>query len=144
MRTKLGQEIKARLVNKLEQPTALLWRGMRVANEIAGPAGQAPKHVAPGETRDFRFTPPDAGTYFYQPLVQPFSGEQLGRGLYGVVIVDEPQPIFSDSDLVLVLDDWRLDVSGQIIGDFDNPADVSGRAASARSAASIRGPKPRR
>jgi FtsP/CotA-like multicopper oxidase with cupredoxin domain len=124
LRVKLGQEIKARLANKLEQPTALLWRGMRIANEIAGPAGQAPKYVAPGETRDFRFAPPDAGTYFYQPLVQPFSGEQLGRGLYGVVIVDEPQRIFSDADLVLVLDDWRLDAAGQIIPDFDNPADV--------------------
>lgn len=124
LRVRHGQEIKARLVNRLEQPTALHWRGMRIANEIDGPAGAAPKLLAPGETREFRFTPPDAGTFFYQPLVQRLSGEQLGRGLYGVVIVDEAKPIFADSDLILALDDWRLDVSGQIIADFDNPADV--------------------
>ncbi|MCI4678467.1 multicopper oxidase family protein [Rhodoblastus acidophilus] len=124
LRVRLGQEIKARLINKLDQPTALHWRGMRIANEIDGAAGLVHKSLAPGESRDFRFTPPDAGTFFYQPLIQPFSGEQLGRGLQGVVIVDEPKPIFSDSELILVLDDWRLDAKGQIVPDFDHPADV--------------------
>ncbi len=124
LRVKLGQEIKARLVNRLDQPTALHWRGMRIANEIDGAAGLVQKAVAPGETRDFRFTPPDAGTFFYQPLIQPFSGEQLGRGLHGVVIVDEEKPVPADSELVLVLDDWRLDAKGQIVDDFDHPADV--------------------
>jgi FtsP/CotA-like multicopper oxidase with cupredoxin domain len=124
LRVKLGQEIKARLVNRLDQPTALHWRGMRIANEIDGAAGLMQKAVAPGETRDFQFTPPDAGTFFYQPLIQPFSGEQLGRGLYGVAIVDEEKPVLSDSELILVLDDWRLDAKGQIVDDFDHPADV--------------------
>ena len=72
LRVKLGQEIKARLVNRLDQPTALHWRGMRIANEIDGAAGLVQKAVAPGETRDFRFTPPDAGTFFYQPLISAF------------------------------------------------------------------------
>ncbi len=36
LRVKLGQEIKARLVNRLEQPLFLHWRGMRIANEIDG------------------------------------------------------------------------------------------------------------
>ncbi|WP_374546347.1 multicopper oxidase family protein [Rhodoblastus sp.] len=124
LRVKLGQPIKARLVNRLDQPTALHWRGMRIANEIDGLAGLVQKIVAPGESRDISFVPPDAGTFFYQPLVQPFSGQQLDRGLHGVVIVDEPQVIFADSDLLFVLDDWRLDNASQIIGDFDNPADV--------------------
>jgi FtsP/CotA-like multicopper oxidase with cupredoxin domain len=124
LRIKLGQEIKARLVNRLDQPTALHWRGLRIANAIDGAAGLVQKAVAPGETRDFRFTPPDAGTFFYQPLIQPFSGEQLGRGLFGVVIVDEEKPAPADSELVLVLDDWRLDTKGQIVNDFNHPADV--------------------
>ncbi|HUO54491.1 MAG TPA: multicopper oxidase family protein [Rhodoblastus sp.] len=124
LRVKHGEPIKARLVNKLDQPTAVHWRGLRIANEIDGAAGLVQKALAPGESRDFQFTPPDAGTFFYQPLIQPHSGEQLGRGLYGVVIVDEPQKIFADSELVLVLDDWRLDNAGQIVPDFDHPADV--------------------
>ena len=78
----------------------------------------------PGATRDIQFTPPDAGLYFYQPLVQFHSGEQLGRGLYGVVIVDEPKPLPADAELILVLSDWWLDAQAQIVGDFDNPADA--------------------
>jgi FtsP/CotA-like multicopper oxidase with cupredoxin domain len=124
LRTKLGQEMRIRLVNRLEQPTSLHWRGMRLPNAIDGAAGLVQKPVAPGETREIRFLAPDAGTYFYQPLIQPFSGEQQGRGLYGAVIVDEPNPVAVDDDLVLLLDDWRLDASGQIARDFDNPADA--------------------
>jgi FtsP/CotA-like multicopper oxidase with cupredoxin domain len=121
LRVKLGQPIKARLVNRLDQPLALHWRGMRIAYEIDGAVGPALKNVAPGETRDIQFTPPDAGTYLYQP----FSGEQLGRGLYGLVIVDEAKPVEVDAELILVLSDWRLDSASQIVPDFDNPADAT-------------------
>ncbi len=124
LRAKLGQEMRVRLVNRLEQPTSLHWRGMRLPNDVDGAAGLVQKALAPGESRDLRFTPPDAGTYFVQPLIQPHSGEQLGRGIYGAVIVDEPKPVPVDDDLVLLLDDWRLDASAQIVGDFDNPADA--------------------
>ena len=48
----------------------------------------------------------------------------MGRGLYGALIVDEPTPPPVDHDLLLVIADWRLDASGQIVGDFDNPADA--------------------
>ena len=123
LRIRHGQEIKARLVNRLEQPTALHWRGMRIANGIDGPAGSGAELLAPGETRESA-SRRLMRALIYQPLVQRLSGEQLGRGLYGVVIVDEAKPIFADSDLILALDDWRLDVPGQIIADFDNPADV--------------------
>ncbi|WP_294533967.1 multicopper oxidase family protein [uncultured Rhodoblastus sp.] len=124
LRVRLGQEMRVRLVNRLDQPTSLHWRGMRLPNAIDGAAGLVRKPLAPGETQDIRFVPPDAGTYFYQPLIQPFSGEQLGRGLYGAAIVDEPNPVAVDDDLVLLLDDWRLDASGQIVGDFEHPADA--------------------
>jgi FtsP/CotA-like multicopper oxidase with cupredoxin domain len=124
LRVKLGQDIKARLINRLDQPMSLHWRGMRIANEIDGAAGLVQKFVAPGEKRDIKFTPPDAGLYFYQPLIQFHSGEQLGRGLYGAIIVDEPHPLPADAELILILSDWRLDAQAQIVGDFDNPADA--------------------
>jgi FtsP/CotA-like multicopper oxidase with cupredoxin domain len=124
LRAPLGKEIRARLVNGLNQPMALHWRGMRIANDIDGAAGLVQKPLAPGESREFRFTPPDAGTFFYQPLIQFHSGEQLARGLSGVVIVDEKAPPPADAELILVLADWRLDSHAQIIGDFDSPADA--------------------
>ncbi|MGO9388878.1 multicopper oxidase family protein [Rhodoblastus sp.] len=124
LRVKLGQEMRVRFVNRLDRPTSLHWRGMRLPNAIDGAAGLVQKALAPGESRDLRFTPPDAGTFFVQPLIQPHSGEQLGRGIYAAVIVDEANPVPVDDDLVLLLDDWRLDASAQIVGDFDNPADA--------------------
>jgi FtsP/CotA-like multicopper oxidase with cupredoxin domain len=53
------------------------------------------------------------------------TAEQVGRGLYGPIIVEEKQAPPVDRDLVWVLDDWRLDNKAQIIGDFDNPRDLA-------------------
>jgi FtsP/CotA-like multicopper oxidase with cupredoxin domain len=124
LRVKFGQELRVRLINRLDQPTALHWRGMRLPNGLDGAAGLVQNAVAPGETREILFTPPDAGTFLYQPLIQPHSGEQFSRGLFGAVVVEEAKPIVADDELVLLLNDWRLDATAQITSDFDNPADV--------------------
>ena len=125
LRYKLGEEVRIRLVNKLPQPTSLSWHGMRIDNAMAGFAGLTQSPVEPGATFDYRFTPPDSGLYWYHPHVYPESAEQLGRGLYGVVIIDEPMPPAVDADLLVVLDDWRLDAAAAIDGAFDAPSDAS-------------------
>lgn len=124
LRYKLGDEIHVRLVNKLDQPTTLQWHGMRIANAMAGVGGLTQPPVPPGGTFDYRFTPPDSGLSWYHPHAYPYTAEQIGRGLYGVVIVDEPEPPKVDADLLLVLDDWRLDAEAALAGPFDAPADV--------------------
>ena len=43
-------------------------------------------HRRPGSRFTYEFTVPDPGTYFYHP----HSGVQLDRGLYGVLVVDDP------------------------------------------------------
>ena len=53
------------------------------------------------------------------------SVEQVERGLYGPLIVEEPEPIDVDAEHVLVLDDWRLDPEAQVMGGFDNGHDLS-------------------
>src|SRR5262249_53268610 len=65
-------------------------------------------------TFDYRFTPPDSGFYWYHPQVLPFFGEQLARGLYGAMIIDEPEPPVADRDMLVILGDWDLDGKGQI------------------------------
>lgn len=124
LRSALGAPWRVRLSNRLDEPTALHWRGMRLPNAIDGAAGLVQPPLAPGETREEIFTPPDAGLYLYQPLIQPLSGKQLAQGLFGAAIVDENPKIFSDHDLILTFSDWRLDHQAQIIADFDDPADV--------------------
>jgi FtsP/CotA-like multicopper oxidase with cupredoxin domain len=127
LRLKLGQELKIRLHNKLTQPSTLHWHGVRNINAMDGVAGLTQTAVAPGESFDYRFTPPDSGLYWYHPHVLGLNGEQLGRGLYGVLIVDEPAPPRIDRDMLVVLDDWKLDPEGQILADFGDPAQAAGR-----------------
>lgn len=125
IRVKKGDEVKVRLANKLDQPTSLCWHGVRIANAMDGVAGLTQPPVKPGEEFDYRFTPPDAGFYWYHPHVVPHSAEQIGRGLYGLLIVDEPDPPPVDHDLVVVLDDWTLDAKGQVDGNFLDKATAS-------------------
>ncbi len=75
IRVKLGQEVRVRLINKLTQPTSLSWHGVRIANAMDGVAGLTQKPVLPGQSFDYRFTPPDAGLYWYHPHVFPQSAE---------------------------------------------------------------------
>src|ERR1700730_10891600 len=116
LRFKKGDDVKVRLVNKLAQPASLNWHGVRIVNAMDGVAGLTQEPVPPGGSFDYRFTPPDSGLFWYHPQVLPFAREQQGRGLYGIMIVDEEAPPWADRDMLVVLDDWLLDEKGQITG----------------------------
>ena len=108
LRVKRGVEVKARLINELAEPTTIHWHGVRLPNAMDGVPNLTQAAVGPGASFDYRFTPPDAGTFWYHADTT----EQLSRGLYGALIVDEAEPIDVDRDVVLVLGDWRLDGGG--------------------------------
>ena len=112
IRAKRGGEVWVRLTNRLSQPTTIHWHGIRIDNAMDGVSNLTQVPVAPGETFDYRFKVPDAGTYWYHPHNRTW--EQLARGLYGVLLVDEEEPPDVDRDLLLVADDWRLDAEGRI------------------------------
>jgi FtsP/CotA-like multicopper oxidase with cupredoxin domain len=115
LRIRKGDEVKVRLVNSLPQPTSLSWHGVRIANAMDGVAGLTQAPVPPGGgTFEYRFTPPDAGLFWYHPHAWPHVAEQVERGLYGVLIVDELAPPAVDEDILLVLDDWSLDAQGKL------------------------------
>jgi len=65
--------------------------------------------VQPGERFTYRFTPPDAGSYFFHPHCN--TAEQMGRGLIGALIVEDGAAGFDDEH-VLILKDWRLTPEG--------------------------------
>ncbi|MCI0598215.1 MAG: multicopper oxidase family protein [Beijerinckiaceae bacterium] len=116
LRFKKGEDVKVRLVNKLSQPTSLHWHGVRVVNAMDGVAGLTQAPVPPGGMFDYRFTPPDTGLYWYHPHVLPFTAEQLDRGLYGGMIIDEAEPPEAHRDMLVLLDDWKLESDGRIAG----------------------------
>jgi FtsP/CotA-like multicopper oxidase with cupredoxin domain len=120
LRFKKGEEVKIRLINKLPQPTSLTWPGVRIANAMDGVGALTQESVAAGASFEYRFTPPDSGLLAYRPGVSPFVNEQLGRGLYGALIVDEASPPQADRDLLAIIADWRLGEKGEIVADFDS------------------------
>ena len=123
LRVKRGEEVRVRVVNRLAQPTSVHWHGIRIENAMDGAAGLTQAPIAPGASFDYRFSVPDAGTYWYHPHF--LASEQLGRGLHGLLIVDEPEPVEVDRDVAIMVDDWRLDGSGRIHESFGNLHDAA-------------------
>lgn len=104
IRIRKGEELKVRLVNGLARETTIHWRGVRVPNAMDGtPLVQKP--VNPGESFDYRFTPPDAGAFIFQPHAEPTFAAQAQFGLGGVLIVEDPSAQKADHEIVAALSD---------------------------------------
>ena len=126
LRYKQGDTLAVRLVNKTDLPMSLHWQGLRGDNAMDGVVPLTQTAVASGAPLDYRRALNDPGLFCYRPSVFPRTGELMGRGLKGLVVVDEPTPLISDADLAVILDDWRLDAKGAADGDFANPAEARG------------------
>ncbi len=122
LRLKKGAELKLRFVNRLAEPTALSFSGLRTANAAAGYGGLTGPRIAPGATADVQFMPPDSGFNLYLPHSGAANSAQQGRGLFGPILVEEADKADVDKDVAVVLADWSLDERGQIKDDFSDPA----------------------
>jgi FtsP/CotA-like multicopper oxidase with cupredoxin domain len=109
LRARRGVEFKMRLMNELDEPLSLHWHGVRLGNAMDGTwlSGSA---VAPGNTFDYVFTPPDAGTFWYRTTTD--TSRQRERGLSGMFIVEEADPAGTILDVPLLVDDWVVDAAG--------------------------------
>ena len=105
-----GDTLVVRLKNSLEEPTTIHFHGIRLPSAMDGTQGVQPL-VAPGESFEYRFTVPDAGTFWYHSHHN--ETVQVERGLYGALIVrGDGEPVL-DRERVLVLDDVKLDRKGR-------------------------------
>jgi FtsP/CotA-like multicopper oxidase with cupredoxin domain len=123
IRVRQGERLEVVVENRLEEETTVHWHGLRVPNAMDGVPHLTQPPIAPGATFVYAFDLPDAGTYWYHPHQRSF--EQVGRGLYGPLIVEERDPVRVDRDVTWVLDDWRLLPDAQISGDFGGFMDAS-------------------
>ncbi|MGZ5814332.1 MAG: multicopper oxidase family protein [Xanthobacteraceae bacterium] len=98
-RLRRGEELRVRLVNELPAATSVHWHGIRLPNAMDGVPQLTQPAVAPGASFDYRFRPPDAGTFWYHA----YAAGQADRGLAGALIVEEAQPVDVDRDIALVL-----------------------------------------
>lgn len=123
IRVKQGDRLRVAFANDLAEETTIHWHGVRVPNAMDGVPHLTQKPVSPGSKFVYEFDALDAGTYWYHPHQRGF--EQVGRGLYGPLIIEEAKPIRVDRDITWILDDWRLMKSAEISDDFANRHDMS-------------------
>src|SRR5690606_26315330 len=123
LRVPQGGRLRVELENALPQPTTIHWHGVRLENAMDGVPHLTQEAVPPGGRFLYDFEAPDAGTFWYHSHERSF--EQVARGLYGVLIVDEPDPPRVDRDEGLVLDDWRLTAEAAIADGFGAMMDMS-------------------
>lgn len=114
LRVRLGEEVKVRLRNRIDRPLSLHWHGVRIANAMDGVGGLTQAPVPPGRDFDYRFTPPDAGTYLVRPCVTGGSAEPAERGLAAILVVEEREKLPFDQEHLLLFDDWKLQPDGTL------------------------------
>jgi FtsP/CotA-like multicopper oxidase with cupredoxin domain len=111
LEAKQGVPLEIEFTNRLPEPTVIHWHGLRIPAAMDG-TEVVQRPVQPGETFTYRFTPPDAGTFWYHPHLN--ETEQLEKGLYGALVVRAADELALDGEQILVFDDLRVDNTGQI------------------------------
>ena len=106
------------VTNNLAEDSSLHWHGFHLPpTEDGGPH----QPIAPGTTWNARFQVVQyGGTYWYHSHVMHKSGEQVYKGLAGMIIVDDeehPQDLpstYGVDDIPLILQDRRFDDEGEL------------------------------
>ncbi|MEO8181497.1 MAG: multicopper oxidase family protein [Deltaproteobacteria bacterium] len=123
LRVRVGDTVRVRFANHLPQPTTLHWHGIRLPNAMDGVPGVTQPPIALGGSFVYEFVVPDAGTFWFHPHVR--ASEQVERGLFGVLIVEDREPLPFFREVLWVLDDWLLGSDGQLVGDFNTRHDLA-------------------
>ena len=98
----LGQTLEVQLINELDHGTTIHWHGLHVPYEMDGVPWQRGA-IAPGGSYTYRFTLNQTGTFWYHPH---FNTEgQVDGGLYGALVVRDPNDDPATHDLVAIVDD---------------------------------------
>ncbi len=111
LRIPRDRESVIRFDNALDEPSSVHWHGLRIDNAMDGVPGMTQPPVEPGQSFTYVLKPPDAGTYWYHTHLRSWA--QMALGLAGVLIVEEDSPPAVDRDLVIAIDDWRIDREGR-------------------------------
>lgn len=125
LRLQQGAPFRALFKNDLSQATSIHWHGIRkILPAMDGVPGFPGGTIAPGDSFNYAFDVPDAGTFWYHPHLN--GREQLGRGLFGALIVEEANPPIVDREEIWLFADWRFDPkTGQHKQDFADRHDAA-------------------
>lgn len=123
IRVRQGDTVRLTARNELAEATTIHWHGVRLPFAMDGVPDLTQEPIPPGGEFVYEFGAVDAGTFWYHPHAN--SAEQVGRGLSGALVVEEPEPLRVDRDVVWVLDDWLLVDTAQIDAGFGHPMHMS-------------------
>jgi FtsP/CotA-like multicopper oxidase with cupredoxin domain len=100
-----GDQVTVKVTNMLPEATVIHWHGIQLPAGMDGTDSvQTP--IAPGESFEYTFIVPDAGTFWYHSHQN--ETEQMERGMYGALIVRDYNDFFTDGERVLMIDDMKL------------------------------------
>jgi FtsP/CotA-like multicopper oxidase with cupredoxin domain len=116
LRFRQGDTADILVRNALPQVTTVHWHGLRVPNAMDGVPHVTQPPIAPGGTFGYRYRVEDAGTYWYHPHQSSF--EQVPRGLFGMLVVEERKPLPVDREVLWVLADCKLADDNRQVEDF--------------------------
>lgn len=109
-----GDRLILHLRNELDEATTVHWHGLHIPAQTDG----SPFNAIPAGGRvDFEFVIPEgaAGTYWYHPHPDRTTGHQVAKGLYGAIIVRDPDdPLPDMADKLLILSDNRFLDDGSV------------------------------
>jgi blue copper oxidase len=128
LRMRRGERVRLNVTNRLGEPTTCHCHGLHLPAIADGGPHQV---IRPGATWQASFTVKnEAATYWYHPHLEGHTGEQVYRGLAGVIMVDDPShdalPLprrYGVDDIPLVIQDRRFDSEGRL-SYLQSPMDV--------------------
>ena len=107
LKAKVGDTMIIRVKNELEEPTIIHWHGLRIPSSMDG-TGAVQEPIKPGQTFEYRFQLPDAGTFWFHSHAN--ETVQMERGMYGALIVEDPaEQVITDAEKIFMIDDMKLD-----------------------------------
>src|SRR5215471_12832983 len=116
IRAHVGDRLIVHFTNHLPQPTTVHWHGIRVPIQMDGVPDVSQPAVQTDGNFTYDFVVPDAGLYWYHPHVM--SAAQVGFGLYGALLVEDPtEQVGVADETVIVLSD--IGINGR--GELDSP-----------------------
>lgn len=102
LRVQNGQRMRVKYVNRTGVSTTVHWHGMILPNGMDGAAGVTQSSVPDGGTFLYEFAAGPPGTRWYHDHDMNMG---LARGLFGMIVVEDPRDDRPDAEFALVFHD---------------------------------------
>ncbi len=110
LRAHVGDTLLVRVTNNLNEATTIHWHGICLPSTMDG-TDSVQKPIEPGESFEYRFIVPDAGSFWYHAHTNETF--QMERGMYGALIVDGDTDPVVDGEKIFMIDDMKLDENNE-------------------------------